>query len=84
MLNAYNGTVCFDGAVLDYVRFGSGPKALVVLPGLGDGLRTVKGTAIPMALIPQAKLHMYAQWGHGLYEEAPDFWSVVLGFLQDK
>lgn len=33
----------------DYIRFGSGKKTLVMLPGLGDGLRTVKGTAFPMA-----------------------------------
>lgn len=40
-----NGSV----ANTDYVRFGSGVKNLVMLPGLGDGLRTVKGTAAAMA-----------------------------------
>ena len=34
------------------------------------------------AVIPNAKLHMYPQWGHGLYEEAKDFNSRVLEFLQ--
>ena len=29
--------------------FGSGEKHLIFLPGLGDGLRTVKGMALPMA-----------------------------------
>lgn len=33
------------------------------------------------AVIPKAKLHMYQQWGHGLYEEAKDFNKVVLDFL---
>ena len=33
----------------DYIRFGTGREILVILPGLGDGLRTVKGTALPMA-----------------------------------
>ena len=33
----------------DYVRFGSGERVLIMLPGLGDGRRTVKGTALPMA-----------------------------------
>lgn len=33
----------------DYICFGRGSRALVILPGLGDGLRTVKGTALPMA-----------------------------------
>ena len=32
--------------------------------------------------IPGAKLHMYPQWGHGLYEEAKDFNSLVLDFLK--
>lgn len=35
----------------DYVRFGSGERVLIMLPGLGDGLQTVKGTALPMALM---------------------------------
>ena len=35
---------------MDYVRFGKGSRTLILLPGLGDGLQTVKGTAIPMAL----------------------------------
>ena len=43
---AKNGTA----AGADYIRFGTGRKNLILLPGLGDGLRTVKGTALPMAL----------------------------------
>ena len=33
------------------------------------------------SLIPNAKLHMYAQWGHGLYEEAKDFNPRIYAFL---
>ena len=33
----------------DYIRFGTGLRTLVILPGLGDGLKTVRGTALPMA-----------------------------------
>lgn len=36
---------------MDYIRFGTGNRILVILPGLGDGLRTVKGTALPMAFL---------------------------------
>ena len=35
-------------------------------------------------IIPGAKLHMYGQWGHGLYEEARDFNDVVMDFLLEK
>ena len=47
--NAKNGKLKLDDAEMDYIRFGGGPQTLVMLPGLGDGLRTVKGTAVPMA-----------------------------------
>ena len=36
---------------MEYVCFGSGAKTLVMLPGLGDGLRTMKGMALPMSLL---------------------------------
>lgn len=34
---------------MDYVAFGWGQKPFVILPGLSDGLRTVKGQAITLA-----------------------------------
>ena len=49
LYNAKNGTLKIDGSEMDYIRFGTGGKVLVMLPGLGDGLRSVKGTALPMA-----------------------------------
>ena len=45
LYHAQNGTA----AGADYVRFGTGKKNLIMLPGLGDGLRTTKGRALPMA-----------------------------------
>lgn len=49
--NIKNGSLKFPDTEMDYIRFGSGEKVLVMLPGLGDGLRTVKGTAPTMALL---------------------------------
>ena len=46
-----NGTLQLGDDTMHYVRFGSGNKTLIMLPGLGDGLTTVKGTALPMALM---------------------------------
>ena len=77
MLNAYNGTVCFDGAVMDYVRFGSGPKTLVVLPGLGDGLRTVKGTAIPMALMYRSLGSAYTVYMFSRRRDLPSGFTIA-------
>ena len=48
--NAKNGTLKIGGSEMDYIRFGTGERILVMLPGLGDGLRSMKGTALPMAL----------------------------------
>ena len=47
--NAQNGRIKFGDTDMDCIRFGSGEKVLVMLPGLGDGLRTMKGTAVPFA-----------------------------------
>jgi len=46
-----NASLMLDGTEMDYIRFGSGEKTLIMLPGLGDGLHTVKGTALFMALL---------------------------------
>lgn len=50
LYNAKNGTIHIGNTEMDYIRFGTGGKVLVMLPGLGDGLRSVKGTALPMAV----------------------------------
>lgn len=50
--SARGGTVAVDGANMDYITFGkSGGPVLVMIPGLGDGLRTVHGLALPFAAI---------------------------------
>ena len=45
--NAKNGKI----AGAEYIRFGTGQRVLIMLPGLGDGLKTVGGTALPMAVM---------------------------------
>ncbi|MGN0976441.1 MAG: alpha/beta fold hydrolase [Faecousia sp.] len=49
--NVENGNLKLSDTDMDYIRFGSGEKVLVMLPGLGDGLRTVKGTAPTVAVM---------------------------------
>jgi len=51
LYNAKNGTLKIGGTEMEYIRFGSGARVLIMLPGLGDGLQTVKGTALPMAFM---------------------------------
>ena len=35
---------------MDYVTFGKGNQPLLIIPGLGDGLQTVKGMAMPFSI----------------------------------
>ena len=48
--NAKNECVAIDDTDMDYVTFGNGNDILIMIPGLGDGLTTVKGMAVAMAL----------------------------------
>lgn len=48
--NAKNGCVRIGDTEMDYVSFGKGTNALIMIPGLGDGLTTVKGLAVPMSI----------------------------------
>lgn len=51
MFNAENGLLSLQTGEMDYIRFGSGNHVLIMIPGVGDGLKTVKGTALPFALL---------------------------------
>jgi pimeloyl-ACP methyl ester carboxylesterase len=51
LFNAKNGTLSMGDSTMDYIRFGKGEKTLIMLPGLGDGLITVKGKALPFAMM---------------------------------
>ena len=62
MLSAKNGVLSLGGSEMEYVRFGRGSKHLLLLPGLGDGLRSVKGTALPMALLYRKFSKDYTCW----------------------
>lgn len=44
--NARNGCASVRGDEMDYAAFGQGPRAMIVLPGLSDGLMTVRGKAL--------------------------------------
>lgn len=49
--NAKNGVLEMDGTTMNYISFGNGKRNLIMIPGLGDGLKTVKGLAIPFAMM---------------------------------
>lgn len=49
--HAKNGTINFGNTDMDYISFGNGTKNLILIPGLGDGLRTVKGLAFSFSMM---------------------------------
>ena len=51
MLSAKNACLRLQTGEMDYIRFGRGNRPLVMLPGVGDGLKTVRGMALPFALL---------------------------------
>ena len=51
MLHAKNAFLYLPTGAVDYIRFGNGSKTLVMIPGVGDGLKTVKGMALPFAFL---------------------------------
>ena len=57
--NAKNGEVAVGNSIMDYVVFGAGTEPLIILPGLSDGLRTVRGTAKKQARTYRAYAKRY-------------------------
>ena len=51
LYNAENRSIKIGNTDMEYISFGTGKQNLIMLPGLGDGLKTVKGTALPMAVL---------------------------------
>lgn len=49
LCNARNRQLTLDGAAVHYLQFGKGDRHLIMIPGLGDGLKTAKGMALPVA-----------------------------------
>ena len=49
LYQAKNFTLSLKNGQMDGISFGRGQKNLLILPGLGDGIRTVKGSALPFA-----------------------------------
>ena len=51
LYHAKNAVLDLNGNKMNYLSFGSGNRNLIILPGLGDGLKTVKGMALPFAFL---------------------------------
>ena len=64
-------------------RLGSITAPTLVMGGEQDSCLGADASRELAAAIPGARLKMYPQWGHGLYEEERDFIPAVLDFLTE-
>ena len=71
-----NGYVTLGNTVMHYVAFGDGAKKLVVLPGLSDGLATVKGKAWILAGSYKKFWADYTVYMFSRKEDMPDGYSI--------
>ena len=74
--NAKNGAVKMDGTVMRYVSFGHGGKRLVILPGLSEGLATVKGKALLLAPPYRRFFEDFTVYMFGRKDVMPDGYSI--------
>ena len=51
MAKPKNGVVVTEKFSANYIKFGNGKKKLIMIPGVGDGLKTVKGLAVPYSIL---------------------------------
>ena len=76
MLHAKNACLRLRGGDMDYIRFGRGARTLVMLPGVGDGLKTVRGMALPFALLYRALARDFTVYVFSRRRELPQHFST--------
>ncbi len=71
-----NGCVAVGNTEMYYVSFGNGNKKLVVLPGLSDGLATVKGKAWILSLPYKKFFSDYTVYMFSRKNEMPEGYAI--------
>ena len=51
MYKSKNRIIKIDNTTVNYMTFGIGKKNLIIIPGVGDGFKTVKGLAFPFSIM---------------------------------
>ena len=76
LLHAKNGSIRIGDTDMDYVSFGKGNNVLIMLPGLADGLATVKGMALTLALTYRAYARDYSVYVFSRKNDIPENYST--------
>ena len=80
--NANNGSIKIGNTEMNYVSFGKGHKHFIILPGLSDGLATVRGKALYLSkpykkFFDEYTVYMFSrkdkmEEGYSIYDMAHD------------
>ena len=89
ILNAKNGSISIENTQMNYIKFGKGPQNLILIPGLGDGLRSVKGLALPFAFLYRELVNDYTVYSFSRRNVLPPSFSTRemaadLAYAMDK
>ncbi len=74
--NAKNGKVPLGNTAMSYVSFGYGDRTLILLPGLSDGLVTVRGKALLLAKPYSLFFEKYTVYMFSRKDSMPDHYSI--------
>lgn len=74
--NAKNKSVKIGNTSMDYAEFGTGEKSLIMIPGVGDGLRTDRKLAHMYALLYRKFAKGYKVYVFSQKKEMPDRYST--------
>ncbi|BAQ24155.1 alpha/beta fold family hydrolase [Streptococcus troglodytae] len=73
---AKNKILYFNGKSMDYAMFGYGEESLLIIPGLGDGIATVKGMAQTLSLSYRTLARRYKVYVFSRIYELPEKYST--------
>ena len=74
--NAKNGEAAVGSTKMSYVSFGWGDRILILLPGLSDGLTTVKGKALLLAKSFKLFFEKYTVYMFSRKNNMPEQYSI--------
>ena len=76
MAKPKNGVVVTEEFSANYIKFGTGKKNLIMIPGVGDGLKTVKGLAVPYSLLYKIYSKDYTVYSFSRRNKIPKDFSI--------
>ncbi|MBO6194736.1 MAG: alpha/beta hydrolase [Bacilli bacterium] len=76
MAKPKNGLVVTKDFSANYIKFGNGKKILIMIPGVGDGLKTVKGLAIPFSILYKKFSKDYTIYSFSRRNKIPKGFSI--------